>query len=312
MYELLLLGSNLQTLLNMPTLIHPVHSVDGRNSLYSELHTKCCKPTCWHCVNRCWLVMCHYQWRCHTYRQCPHHPLSAEPCTVSTTPALKSPQSTTSSGLGVGVRVCAGVVNIGMMSAWVGVHVQQESPQSMPVISSSFHMTFGQMRQPIKPSKHSPLPYWELHGVCMSHILSDSGRQPVEEYTLWVTSEVKTHIALYIQVPVARSLPVSTVRSLHAWLYVYVRMCPYTLAVYMSGHYQWQSDNIQWICRIVQLLGNVTGQDQSHSMLGQARPSITGMVFVYPVSGAWQWYVVVSMYIILYIIYIYILYIIIL
>ena len=161
-----LLGSNLQTFLNMPTLIHPVHSVDGRSSLHSELHTKCCKPTCWHCVNRCWLVTCHYQWRCHSYRQCPHHPLNAEPCTVSTTPALKSPQSTTSSGLGVGVRVCAGVVNIGMMSAWVGVHVQQESPQSMPVISSSFHMTFGQMRQPIKPSKHSPLPYWELHGVC--------------------------------------------------------------------------------------------------------------------------------------------------
>ena len=223
MYELLLLSSNLQTLLNMPTLIHPVHSVDGRNSLYSELHTKCCKPTCWHCVNRCWLVTCHYQWRCHTYRQCPHHPLSVEPCTVSTTPALKSPQSTTSSGLGVGVRVCAGVVNIGMMSAWVGVHVQKESPQSMPVISSSFHMTFGQMRQPIKPSKHSPLPYWELHGVCMSHILSDSGRQPVEEYTLWVTSEVKTHIALYIQVPVlGPCLCLQSDLYMHDCMYMYL------------------------------------------------------------------------------------------
>ena len=57
----------------------------------------------------------------------------------------------------------------------------------------------------------------------------------MEEYTLWVTSEVKTHIALYIQVPVARSLPVSTVRSLHAWLYVFVHMCPYFSCVHVRS-----------------------------------------------------------------------------
>ena len=56
----------------------PKRSVDGWSSLLLQLHTECCQPSCWHCVNRSGWVTCHYWWHCHSDRQCPHHPLSAE------------------------------------------------------------------------------------------------------------------------------------------------------------------------------------------------------------------------------------------
>ena len=37
----------------------PAHSVDGWSCLHSELHTECCQPSCWHCVDRSWWVTCH-------------------------------------------------------------------------------------------------------------------------------------------------------------------------------------------------------------------------------------------------------------
>ena len=50
----------------------PTNWADGHSSLHSELHTECCQPSCWHCINRSWQITCHSD------IQCPHHPLSAE------------------------------------------------------------------------------------------------------------------------------------------------------------------------------------------------------------------------------------------